>query len=129
MAKENNLGFTPKRINAVTRQTLKLEEDVPAYVRILSAIAEGKEIKGTEKDAKMQPARICNVVDLATGQEMQLVCGAIVEANIVESYPNEGYVGKCFEIVKRPKPEGKRYFLYDISEIEDPAPTGKKSAA
>lgn len=119
------LPFVPKKIKAVTRNTLKLVVDQPAYVRITSLIEEGKEIKGTDKEAKMQPARVCEIINLVDGTEMQLVCGAIVESNLNEAYEDDAYVGKCFEIVKRPKASGKRYFPYDITEIEDPAPAKK----
>lgn len=114
------LPFTPKVVKAVTREVLKLVELQPAYVKILVAIYTGKELKGTDKKADMKPAQITDVINLVNNQEMQLICGAIVESSLIENYPDAGYVNKCFSITKQPKREGKRYFTYDISEIEDP---------
>lgn len=107
-----------KVVKAVTRPTLSLEQHKPVYVRILKEIYQGKEIKGTEKDANAKPADIADIVNLETNKEQQLVVGAVVKANFDESYPKAAYVGKSFMITKLDKKEGKRYFNYEISEIE-----------
>jgi len=107
-----------KVINAVTRPTLSLVEGVPVYVKILKPIYVGKEIKGSEKKADSKPADIADIINLENGKEQQLVVGAIVKSNIEESYPEGTYVGKGFMITKGKKKEGKRYFNYEISEIE-----------
>lgn len=107
-----------KVVKAVTRPTLTLEQNVPVYVRILKEIYVGKEIKGSEKKADAKPADIADIMNLETGKEQQLVIGAVVKSNFEESYPKAGYVGKAFMITKLDKKEGKRYFNYEISEIE-----------
>ena len=113
--------FDPKNVKvvkAVTRPTLSLTPHTPVYVRILKEIYVGKEIKGTEKDADTKPADIADIINLETGKEQQLVIGAVVKANFEEAYPKASYVGKSFMITKLDKKEGKRYFNYEISEIE-----------
>ena len=113
--------FDPKNVKvvkAVTRPTLTLEQNTPVYVRILKGIYVGKEIKGSEKKADAKPADIADIINLETGKEQQLVVGAVVKSNFEECYPKESYVGKSFMITKLDKKEGKRYFNYEISEIQ-----------
>jgi len=113
--------FDPKAVKvvkAVTRPTLTLVQGVPVYVKILKPIYVGKEIKGTEKNADAKPADIADIVNLETDKEQQLVVGAVVKSNFEEAYPKDAYVGKSFMITKLEKKEGKRYFNYEISEIE-----------
>ena len=113
--------FDPKNVKvvkAVTRPTLSLQPGTPVFVKIIKAIYVGKEIKGTEKKADQKPADIADVINLETGKEQQLVVGAVVKANLEEMYEGAKYVGKSFMITKLDKKEGKRYFNYEISEIE-----------
>jgi len=112
--------FVPVVKRAVTRAVLKFEVDAPTYIKILTEIITGKELKGTDKKAEMKPAQICDVINLESGQELTMICGAIVESSLNENYPDKSYVGLCFAITKQAKKEGKRYFPYEISEIEDP---------
>ena len=113
--------FDPKAVKvlkAVTRPTLSLQVGVPVYVTILKPIYVGKEIKGTEKKADAKPADIADVLNLETEKEQQLVIGAVVKSNFDETYEKNAYVGKSFMITKLDKKEGKRYFNYEISEIQ-----------
>ena len=107
-----------KVVKAVTRPTLSLEVGKPVYVQITKPLYVGKEIKGSEKKADTKPADIADVINLETGKEQQLVIGAVVKSNLEESYEKNAYVGKSFMITKLEKKEGKRYFNYEISEIE-----------
>jgi len=118
--------FEPKIIKRITMPTLKLTPDTPVYVKILEKIFEGKtpKLKEGEKaeDQKKAPM-LFNVVNLETGEAMQLVAGAVVQSEIVDSYPKDGYVNKCFMITKGKKKDlsgGRGYFTYEIAEIEEP---------
>ena len=118
---EPKTDFDPSKVKvvkAVTRPTLSLVPHVPVYVKILKPIYVGKEIKGTEDKPQEKPADIADVINLMTGKEQQLVVAAIVKSNLDESYPDATYVKKSFAITKLDKKEGKRYFNYEISEIE-----------
>jgi hypothetical protein len=98
---------------------LKLEQHKPAYVKITEPIFKGKEItpaKGGKTQEK--PADIANIINLDTGEEMQIIVAAVVKSVLEENYPDAGYVGKGFEIVKGDKAEGKRYFQYSVNEVE-----------
>ena len=116
--------FVPKIIKHVTMPTLKLSPGVAAYVKITEPIFEGKasKKKGDETEDK-KPPKILNVINLETGEAMQLVCGAVVVSEILDNYPDDKYVGKCFAIEKGNKVDaggGRGYFTYKISEIEEP---------
>lgn len=115
------MAFKAKAIRRVTRPVLKLEEDKPVFVRAMSALYEGREIKPAPgNEAQMKPATLLDVVNLETGEEAQIVTGAVLASNLREGYPGDAYKGKCFQITKLPKQKGKRYFGFDLIEIEDP---------
>lgn len=130
-----NTAFVPKIIKRVTMPTLKLVPDVPVYVKILDPIFQAKEQKLKEgekaKDQK-KPPMLFNVLNLETGESMQLVVGAVVLSEIVDNYEKNSYVGLCFMIIKGKKKDlsgGRSYFTYEIAQIEDPKPAAAKSAA
>lgn len=119
-------AFKPVVIKRITMPTLKLLPNVPAYVKITHPIFQAKEQKlkeGEKEKDRKKPPMLFNVINLETGEAMQLVVGAVVQSEIVESYPKETYVNKCFMIVKGKKKDlsgGRGYFTYEISEIEEP---------
>lgn len=118
--------FQPVILKRVTMPTMKLVPNVPAYVKILDKIFLAKEQKlkeGEKKEDQKKPPMIFNVVNLETGEAMQLVAGAVVQSEIVENYPDDSYVNKCFMIIKGKKKElsgGRGYFTYEIAQIEEP---------
>ena len=116
-------AFAPKIIRRVTMPSLKLMPEVPVYVKITDPLFQGREIKGKEGEEQKAPPKILNVINLETGEAMQLVAGTVVVSELTENYPNDAYVNKCFMITKGKKREqagGRGYFTYEISEIEEP---------
>lgn len=107
---------TFKRKQAVILPQLKLQDDVPVHVQIVSPIYLGKEIK--ESNGETSQADLMRVVDMTTGEECQMIVGTILKASLEESFPESGYVDKCFEITRHAKAEGKRYKTYALYEIE-----------
>lgn len=121
------LPFKPTVTRKVTKSVLKMETDVTIYVRAGGKMYEGKEIKGgTGENAQMKPAVILDVTNLATGEEQQIVCGTVLAGILEDAYPNDTYIGKCYQITKRPKVGAKRYFNYELDEIADPAASKAK---
>lgn len=123
---DSKKAFKPVIVKRVTMPTLKLMPDVPAYVKITDPIFQAKEQKlkagEKEKDRKKAPM-LFNIINLETGEAMQLVAGAVVQSEITENYPKDSYVDRCFMIVKGKKKDltgGRGYFTYEISEIEEP---------
>lgn len=109
---------TFKKSKQVTLPILKKVDDVPVYVRIDSKIFEGKEVAGNSaNNAKMKPARLVNVTELTSGEQMQMIVNTVLESILNENYPKESFVGKCFEIVQY-QPEGKKYKNFRVAEGE-----------
>lgn len=113
--------FDPKNIKVkkvVTVPVLTPVVDTPLYLKFTGPIYKGKELKGSEKNNKMEPADLAPVINLETGEENLLIVSAVVKGNFEEHYSKDAYVNKAFELIKLPKREGKRYFDFSIKEIE-----------
>lgn len=115
--------FTRKR--AVTLPTFKVEVDKTLYLMVNSAMYLGKEQKAKAGEeakkgaAKMdQPATILPVTDVETGEQGQIIVNAVLKGILDETYPDESYVGKSFEITKHDKKAGKRYHTFSVFEID-----------
>ncbi len=114
-----------KRKKLLTRPILKMEQDKPRYVKVEQAMFIGKEIKDSrlkDDDKGKGPAMILNCINLETGEQVQIVCNAVLKSVLAEEYPNDTYVGKCFMITKMGRQPGKQYNPFHIEEIEEPTP-------
>lgn len=117
-----------KVIRNVTLPVLSVKIETPVYVtvkdemRIGAAQKAGKDEDGKSK-TKMEPATVCTVVDLTTGEVKTLIVSAVVKSIFNDDYPNGGYVGKSFCLVKHAKKEGKNYFNFSVDEIDPEQPT------
>lgn len=107
-----------KRKGAVTLPPYSFKNRDVGYLRIESEIVQGKTIR-TDGKPTDKPADICKAVDLETGEMVTFVVPTVVKAALVEEVGD--YIGKCFEIEKIGKREGKRYVDYAVYEIECPA--------
>lgn len=107
------------RVRSVTLPTLKLIEEQTVHVTITSAMQVSTVTqKPKAGEQAKEPATVCNVTDLDTGDIAQMICGAALKGVLNESYPKDEYVGKSFEITKHAKAAGKRYNTYSVFEIE-----------
>ena len=129
MVMPNGIKF--KVAKAVSRPTLTHKPQTAAYLTILAPIEtkltkEKAEI--TEKDADGKPVkkivdvdkeiRTVGVTNLEDGQEYNYVVNAVTDSELNTSYPENGYVGKSFAILKGGKREGKNFNDIFITEIE-----------
>ena len=64
----------------------------------------------------VEPMHIAEVTNLQTGEVGRLVAHQVLESNLDEAYPNQGYVGKYFKVSKQKS--AKRYFTFNIVEIK-----------
>jgi hypothetical protein len=125
--------FKPVRKKLLTRPVLKWEVSKPKYLKIEASMHIGKEIKSRsekEGDKKKDPATIAHVIDLTTGEPAQIIVNAVLKSVLIDEYPGDAYVGKCFSITKQARQPGKQYDPFQIEEIEDPtevAPTSKET--
>jgi hypothetical protein len=111
-----------KRVKNLTLDILKFVELQPRYVKITGPIHLGKEQKGGKdgEEKKREAAHLAPCINLEDGTECQIIVSAVVLSTLNDEYPNEGYVGKCFSIMKKERVPGKQYFPYGVEEIEDP---------
>lgn len=117
-----------KRVKNLTLDILKFIENEPRAVKITGAIHLGKPQKAEEGKAAKDPAHLAPCINLEDGSECQIIVAAVVLSVLNDEYPNQAYVGKCFEIVKKAKQPGKQYFPYGVEEIEDPGLAGNPTA-
>ena len=114
-------------VKAVTRFQLKLENNVPVHIKIVGKIYKGKELAKAQVDdkgKKKEPPFLCEVINLdaptADGRKERvedLICNSVMKSNLEETYPDQKYVGKCFEVTKLDKRKGKEYNDFEIVEI------------
>lgn len=109
-----------KKVRNLTLDILKFVEQEPRYVKITGAVFLGKEQKDKDPEKKKAPAHLAHCINLEDGTECQIIVAAVVLSVLTDDYPNDSYVGKCFEIVKKNRVQGKAYFPYGVTEIEDP---------
>lgn len=107
------MSFTPRIKNRLTFPQLKLEENKPIYVKPTGPLTKGKEVEGSDMEAPL----LLNVVNLETGEEMQIVVGKVLEDILTDL--DEGYIDKCFMITQGEQPEGKRWRPYSVAEIAE----------
>ena len=115
--------FIPKRKKLLTRPVFKWVVGATLHCLIETPMHIGKEIKSrtaNADDKKKEPATLCDVINLATGEPGQIIANAIIKSTLDENYPDNSYVGKCFSITKQARQEGKQYDKFAIEEIENP---------
>lgn len=112
--------FVPKRKKLLTRPVLKFEVGKARYIKIETEMHIGKEMKEQAGEKKKEPATLCNVIDLSTGEPGQIIVNAVLKSVLSEEYPSGSYVGLCFSITKQARMPGKQYDPFNIEEIEDP---------
>ena len=119
------------KVRSVTRPLLKMDDvgGKAIYVTVQSAVKDAKPQSGGKTEAPllengqpnpkyMAPPRLLDVLNLETGEEMTIIANKVLETELQETYPGDGYVGKSFEIVKHKSDAGKRYATFGIAEIQ-----------
>jgi hypothetical protein len=56
-------------------------------------------------------------LNLITGECQLLIVNTVMGSEIRRKYPNDGYVGRCFAMVRRRSDQDKRYKEFHIIEI------------
>ena len=109
-----------KRKAAVNLPVLKLEEGKPVFVHVTGPIIEKMApVKGEDGVERMKTILLCPVVELETGEIMQIVTGVNL-AQTLRDYKggNQAYVGLSFEITKLKSAPGKKWKPYSVFEVE-----------
>lgn len=111
-----------KKLKTVVRPVLKLTPGVEYYIKIAGPLHLGRSVADDK-----EPATLCNIVDLNTGEEMQIVAPKLLREALTENYEKETYIGKCFAIELMRVPDKRYNLLKTFIEIE--AEETPKSAA
>jgi len=111
-----------KRV-AVTFPTLTHRDGETIRV-VFNSMIESKEQKDKNGAIKVDPEtgavlmiHVANVVDISDGEVKELVVGNVLYKKLNENYPNQGYVGRAFELVKHAKKDKEKFKRYDIFEL------------
>jgi hypothetical protein len=108
-------GFTAKR--SVILPTLSLQVGQPRVLRFNDAMRQST-INDPDPKKKMKPATICGVTDVQSKENYNMIVPAVLESSLKEGYPGDTYVDKTFYVLKKPKRAGKRYFDFELTEVE-----------
>lgn len=115
-------GFKFKVTKHVTVPLLKVPDNgEPVYVKITGTIHKAAAIEGGRKDSEgkvQEPPELAQVINLETGEVMQIIFNAVLKKEIEREYPDGAYVNKSFQIRKFKMQTGKRYATFQITEIE-----------
>lgn len=112
-------GLIFKKTKTVTVPVLKLMPDQPVYIKVENAMEISKQVAGAKVAGQsMEPATIMHCTNLDSDTECLLIVGTMLKSVIEESYPNQSYVGLCFEVTNHGKRGDKKYNAYSLTEIE-----------
>lgn len=117
----SNGGFVPKIAKILTLPLLKMVEGVPVYVKFTGPTFIGKRIKEDESKQSKEPPVMANVINLPTGELVQIMLGSVLQGILADEYPNDAYVGKGFVIHLTEKKRGRNggnYNTYKVAELE-----------
>lgn len=104
----------------VTLQSLVIADGQTVAVMILGRITASRTLTAEMPGkAAEKSARTCPVGIMETGETRALLCNAVMASTLEETYPEEGYIGKIFEITCVGKVPGKRYKGYTVHELEE----------
>ena len=119
MSEATSLKFKISR--RVTLPLFKIASGTTLYIKSEGAMYLGKEVTASRNagatEKKKEPATIMNVVNLETGEQGQIICGAVLKGIFNDEYPDEAYVGLAF-MIEMHKVPGKDYNGYTVTEIE-----------
>jgi hypothetical protein len=116
-------------VRHVTLPQIKLPDDGSAlYLRFEKAIETARQLEAmktrrsknatTEStETPLPPPQVAEVTNLQTGELGQFIVNAVLESNLNESYPDEGYVKKCFSIKQLSLKKGRGGYSYKTFEI------------
>lgn len=108
------MARTFRKTKNITLPLFKMAGNQPYYFQPTGPMFLGKTIDD-QKDA----ATLLNVIDLETGEEGQIIVGAVLKSILNENYEGDSYVGKGLEIIQHKAGDtGKKYNTYTVAEVD-----------
>ena len=107
----------------VTRTVLQQFNEVPFYIEITSSIhvstidPEYSKFKNKDTGEASLPD-VCDVTNLETGECQILIVNTVLGSELNRNYPDDGYIGRSFGVLRTKSDLDKRYFTYKIIELE-----------
>ena len=103
-----------KVLKAVSLAVLRLVPGNVYHIKIVTPIKTGEKL-----DDKKEPAEICEVIDMETGEHRTLVTSTVLRKELLKQYPDNSYVGLFFQL-SMSRRENKNYNDVTLVQIEDP---------
>lgn len=113
-----------KSVKILTLPLFKFVEGQPAYLRFDGKLFVGKkivELDATGKDVSKEPPTMVHCTDMMSGALCEIMLGKVLEGLVRENYPDDGYIGRVFEITMGAKKRGRgagSYNTYSLTEVE-----------
>jgi hypothetical protein len=125
-------GKTFRVAKQVTRTVLRQVDNEPFAITITSPIYVGEELSSGRGGApKMQPAELCDVTNLETGELQVLIANTVLKSELERAYKDGDYLNRSFIICRKDGPKVREdrqpYKVYSIAEIEADAPSAETS--
>lgn len=112
-------NYTIGRQLTVPSTSLKIDET--RFIHVKEAMREGTHTfnsKGEKVGKFDNPPTLLRIIDLGTGELMDLIVPTVMHGVLGESYPDGDYVNRLFSVTLR-KIEGKRYNRVEMYELEE----------
>lgn len=115
-------AFVPKVKKILTLPLLKMKIGEPVYVKFTAPTFVGKKIAEEPGKVAKEPPIMANVINLPTGEMVQIMLGSVLQGILRDEYPNDSYVGKSFMLQLAEQKRGRlggNYNTYKVAELDD----------
>lgn len=118
------LGFVPEIARILTLPLLKMKPETgPVYIKFTAPFFVGKQIKEDDEKKKKEPPIMANVVNLSTGEMVQIMLGTVLQGILNDDYPEDDYVNRAFMLQLMEQKRGRsggNYNTYKVAELKYP---------
>ena len=111
------MAVTYKIAKALNGGLWKWSDGEEKVFTILGPIRAGRVVDNPRNGIAKAPD-ILSVRDCADGNDKEILVGQVLKSTLVESFPDDGYVGLTFACTQGPVATGKRYKTMTVSEVE-----------
>ena len=114
------------QVRKVRLDVIPTKDGETIAIRVTGAFRGGEDAPGTRYGRK---AVVLPAFDLVNETDGVVIGNKALASQLVESYPNDTYVGRCFTVKCLGTPTGKKYKAFDVIEIADPNPPAAPAPA
>lgn len=112
-------GF--KVVKQITLPSLAIKKAGDSKIlKIMDVMRISKVVDKSAEGKKREPATICTVTDMETGELFTFIVPAVVKKNLQETYENDSYVDRIFQITNKGKRnEAQKYYDFQLLEVSE----------